>query len=298
MSLEYSDFDDLFIDVGEVVIRARTAGSGPPILLLHGYPESSLMWRHVAPALAADFTVVVTDLRGYGSSSAPADSDDHAIYGKRAMAEDQARVMTALGHNSFGVAGHDRGGRVAHRLALDHPARVQRICVLDIVPTLHMFENVDRAMAQSYFHWFFLTQPDGLPEALINADPDAWVTSRFRGRHSGSGELNPDVISEYADYFRDPERVAATCADYRAAASIDLIHDRTDRAAGRRVTSPLLAFWGEDSYVGRNFEVVDVWGNYADVVSGIEAPSDHFIPEELPALTASVLGDFFREGET
>ena len=175
MTIPFTDFDRRYVDVDGVVIHARVAGSGPAILLLHGYPESSYMWRHVAPALTSDFTVVAADLRGYGESDAPADDADHLTYSRRAMAADQVGLMSALGHERFTVAGHDRGGRVAHRMALDHPERVERVAVLDIVPTLHMFENVDRAMAQSYFHWFFLNQPFDLPERLITADPESRV---------------------------------------------------------------------------------------------------------------------------
>ena len=281
------------LDVGPVQIHARTAGSGPPLLLLHGYPESSLMWRDVAPSLAENFTVVATDLRGYGNSSTPPDDELHETYSKRSMAADQAKVMELLGHDQFMVAGHDRGGRVAHRLALDFPTRIKRLAVLDIIPTLHMFENVDRKMAQSYFHWFFLIQGNGVPEQLINADPQAWIASRFSGRLLGENPIDPDAITEYTKIYQDPAHVAATCADYRAAASIDLDHDRADRSAKHRITAPLLVMWGQSSYVGRNFDSVEVWKNYADQVTGIQVPSDHYIPEEAPSFTAEVLSEFF-----
>ena len=296
MTSGLAGFEDALLDVGDVSIRTRTAGNGPPLLLLHGYPESSYMWRHVAPELARDFSVVVTDLRGYGSSSAPPDDAEHQTYSKRAMAADQLAVMEALGHDTFAVAGHDRGGRVAHRLALDHPTRVTRVAVLDIVPTLHMYENVDLAMAQTYFHWFFLTQPGDMPERLINADPDAWIATRFRGRHRGEAGMDEEAIAEYTAAFRDPARVAATCADYRAAATIDLVHDREDRAAGRRIEAPLLAMWGATSYVGRNFDVVPVWREFAASVSGVSVPSDHYLPEEAPELTTRALREFFLDG--
>jgi len=296
VSLAFAEFESLQLDVGPVQIHARTAGSGPPLLLLHGYPESSLMWRNVAPSLAENFTVVATDLRGYGNSSTPPDDELHETYSKRAMAADQAKVMELLGHDQFMVAGHDRGGRVAHRLALDFPTRIKRLAVLDIIPTLHMFENVDREMAQSYFHWFFLIQGDGVPERLINADPQAWIASRFSGRLLGENPIDPETITEYTNIFRDPAHVAATCADYRAAASIDLDHDRADRSAKHRITAPLLVMWGQSSYVGRNFDSVAVWGNFADQVTGIQAPSDHYIPEEAPSFTAEVLSEFFSAG--
>ena len=296
MSLAFAEFESLQLDVGPVQIHVRTAGSGPPLLLLHGYPESSLMWRDVAPSLTEKFTVVATDLRGYGNSSTPPDDELHEAYSKRSMAADQAKVMELLGHDQFMVAGHDRGGRVAHRLALDFPTRINRLAVLDIIPTLHMFENVDREMAQSYFHWFFLIQGNGVPEQLINADPQAWIASRFSGRLLGKNPIDPDAITEYTNIFRDPAHVAATCADYRAAASIDLDHDRADRSAKHRITAPLLVMWGQSSYVGRNFDSVEVWKNFADQVTGIQAPSDHYIPEEAPSFTAEVLSEFFSAG--
>ncbi|MCX6417434.1 MAG: alpha/beta hydrolase [Actinobacteria bacterium] len=296
MSIAFAEFESLQLDVGPVQIHVRTAGSGPPLLLLHGYPESSLMWRDVASSLAEKFTVVATDLRGYGNSSTPPDDELHETYSKRAMAADQAKVMELLGHDKFMVAGHDRGGRVAHRLALDFPTRINRLAVLDIIPTLHMFENVDREMAQSYFHWFFLIQGNGVPEQLINADPQAWIASRFSGRLLGENPIDPDAITEYTNIFQDPAHVAATCADYRAAASIDLDHDRADRSAKHRITAPLLVMWGQSSYVGRNFDSVEVWKNFADQVTGIQAPSDHYIPEEAPSFTAEVLSEFFSAG--
>jgi haloacetate dehalogenase len=296
VSVAFAEFESLQLDVGPVQIHARKAGSGPPLLLLHGYPESSLMWRDVAPSLAEKFTVVTTDLRGYGNSSTPPDDELHETYSKRAMAADQVKVMELLGHDQFMVAGHDRGGRVAHRLALDFPTRIKRLAVLDIIPTLHMFESVDREMAQSYFHWFFLIQGNGVPERLINADPEAWIASRFSGRLLGENPIDPETITEYTNIFRDPAHVAATCADYRAAASIDLDHDRANRSAKHRITAPLLVMWGQSSYVGRNFDSVQVWKNFADQVTGIQAPSDHYIPEEAPSFTAEVLSEFFSAG--
>lgn len=281
------------IVVGGAEIHARTAGSGPPLLLLHGYPQSLWMWHRVAPVLAGRFSVVLADLRGYGRSSAPPPDQSGATYSKRAMAADQVTLMTALGHERFGVIGHDRGGRVAHRLALDHRDRVVAIAVLDIVPTLHMFENVDRAMATSYFHWFFLTQPGDLPERLINADPETWLRSRFERRHLGPFPFDPVALAEYLEAFRDPAVVAATCADYRAAASVDLDHDRESRLRHQAVSSPLLALWGSHSYVGRHFDVTDIWRGYATEVTGTAIEADHYLAEEAPAPTADQLERFF-----
>lgn len=294
MSRTFSEFDRVNVDVDGVTIHARVAGSGQPLLLLHGYPESSYMWRHVAPRLTNEFTVIASDLRGYGESDTPADDPAHLTYSRRVMAADQVAVMSRLGFDRFAVAGHDRGGRVAHRMALDFPAVVRRLAVLDIVPTLHMFENVDREMAQTYFHWFFLNQPGDLPELLITADPEGWIASRFRSRTSGAWRQEQDALDEYTRFFRDPAHVAATCADYRAAASIDLEHDRHDRELGHRIASPLLVTWGESSYVGRSFDVADVWQTYAEDVTAMPLASDHYIPEEAPEATARALMSFFR----
>lgn len=298
MTRAFADFDHVKVDADGVTIHARVAGSGPPLLLLHGYPQSSYMWRHVAPRLADSFSVVASDLRGYGDSDAPRDDADHVTYSRRVMAADQVQLMSTLGHERFAVAGHDRGGRVGHRMALDHPDRVERLAVLDIVPTLHMFENVDGDMAQTYFHWFFLNQPSDLPERLISADPEGWIASRFARRTSGPWRQEQDAIDEYTRVFRDPDHVAATCADYRAAASIDLVHDRHDRELGRRVGVPLLTMWGQSSYVGRAFDVVDIWRAYASDVTAMPMASDHYIPEEAPDSTYMALLQFFRSEST
>jgi haloacetate dehalogenase len=287
-----SGFDERMIEAGGIRMRVRTAGSGPPLLLLHGYPQSLLMWHRVAPALAEGHAVVLADLRGYGSSDKPVVSEDGRTYAKRTMAADQVAVMEALGHRRFAVVGHDRGARVGHRLALDHPDRIAAIAVLDIIPTLHMFEHVDRAMASEYFHWFFLARPDGLPERLLMSDPDAWIDSRFQGRHAGGQPIDPIALAEYRSAFRDPAMIKATCADYRAAGSIDLAHDRADRAAGRRVEAPLLVLWGRASYVGRNFDPVLVWRDYARDVFGAALDADHYLAEEAPGPTLTALTPF------
>ena len=287
-------FDERVVDVGGLRIRARRAGSGPPVLMLHGYPETLVMWHRVAPVLADGFEVVLADLRGCGGSDKPAPDPDNATYAKRTMALDQARLMEHLGHERFAVVGHDRGGRVAHRLALDHPGRVAAVAVLDIVPTLHMFEHVDRAMATEYVHWFFLARPDGLPERLIGADPDAWLESRFRGRHGGGMPFDPAALDEYRRAFRDVATIRATCADYRAAATIDLEHDRADRAAGRMVRAPLLVLWGRRSYIGRAFEPAEAWRRYADTVSGAAIEADHYLAEEAPDAVLAALRPFLE----
>lgn len=276
----------MVVDCDGIEIAAQTRGSGSPVLLLHGYPETKAMWNEVADALAVEHTVVAADLRGYGDSAKPRG----AYYSKREMARDQVTLMRELGFPRFAVVGHDRGGRVAHRMVLDHPAAVAALAVLDIVPTLHMFENVDRAMATAYFHWFFLARDDGMPEALIGADRETWLRSRFTGRRR-DGDRLPDAFDEYLRCF-DLDTVFASGADYRAAATVDLEHDRADRDAGRSVDCPVLALWGVDSYVGRHFDVLDAWQTYAPGVAGAPIEADHYLPEEAPAPTAAALREF------
>lgn len=282
------------VQVGGVRINVRTAGRGPAVLLLHGYPESMTMWHRVAPSLAEDFTVVLADLRGYGASDKPP-SDGSDTYSKRTMGADMLGVMGTLGHDRFAVVGHDRGGRVAHRMALDAAERVSAVAVLDIVPTLHMFTHVDRAMATSYFHWFFLTVGGGLPEALINADPHTWVRSRFQGRRGGGLAIDERAMDEYERWFGDPATVRATCADYRAAATTDLALDRHDHARGRRLQQPLLALAGATSYVGRTFALAEVWSEYATRVAARSVDADHYLAEEAPEPTLAALRRFLTE---
>lgn len=274
------------VDCDGIEIAADVRGTGPAVLLLHGYPETKAMWGEVAESLAVDHTVITADLRGYGDSAKP--RGEH--YAKREMAHDQVVMMRALGFDRFAVIGHDRGGRVGHRLALDHPDAVTALAVLDIVPTLHMFENVDRAMATSYFHWFFLARTDGMPEALITADRETWLRSRFTGRRH-DGDRLPDAYDEYLRCF-DVDTVHASGADYRAAASVDLEHDRADRSAGRTIACPTLALWGAHSYVGRHFDVLESWRPYASSVTGRAIDADHYLAEEAPDATAAALREF------
>lgn len=277
------------LDCDGIGIAAEVRGSGPAVLLLHGYPETKAMWEEVAAEFSTTHTVVATDLRGYGDSAKPRGER----YSKREMAADQVLAMRTLGFERFAVVGHDRGGRVGHRMALDHPEAVTALAVLDIVPTLHMFENVDREMATAYFHWFFLARADGLPEALISADRETWLRSRFTGRRH-DGDRLPEAYAEYLRCF-DVDTVHASGADYRAAAGIDLDHDRADRAAGRRVDVPVLALWGEHSYVGRNFDVRAAWTPYAPAVTGAPVDADHYLAEEAPRATAAALRAFLAE---
>ncbi|WP_322487223.1 alpha/beta hydrolase [Chloroflexus sp.] len=279
--------------IGGVTIAGAIGGSGPPLLLLHGYPQTHAMWHAIAPALAASFTVVAADLRGYGDSDKPADDAEHATYSKRVMAADMVRLMELLGFTRFAVAGHDRGARLTHRLCLDHPDRVTRAAVLDIAPTHHMYLTADRAFATAYYHWFFLIQPAPLPERLIGADPEFWVRSKLAHWGRTPTTFTEQAIAEYARCFRDPTAIAASCADYRAAASIDLVHDDEDFRAGRKVLCPLLVLWGSDGFVGKRYDVLQVWREYAVNVQGHSVPGGHFLPEEAPAETLAALQQFF-----
>jgi haloacetate dehalogenase len=280
------------IDTGTVSIRARTGGNGPPLLLLHGNPQTHVMWHAVAPALAEHFTVVATDLTGYGMSSKPPSSDDHSPYSKRSMANDQVAVMRKLGHEKFIVAGHDRGGRVAYRMALDHPEVVQKLAVLDIIPTLEAFERGGKDFGLGYYHWFFLAQPAPLPETLIDADPDwfwRWHTDRVPRKF-----FAPEAVEDYLNCFRNPETVRAICEDYRAATGIDCDIDAQDRAAGRRITCPTLALWGKQARLEQWYDTLAVWRDWANEVQGGAVDCGHYLPEEKPSETASALIAFFN----
>jgi haloacetate dehalogenase len=280
------------IQTSEATIHAVRRGSGPPLLLLHGYPQTHVMWHLVAPKLAEEFTVVVPDLRGYGDSSKPPGDREHARYSKRAMAQDQVELMQRLGFESFFVAGHDRGGRVAHRMALDHPQRVRKVAVLDIVPTRKMFASFDQYLATVYFHWFFLIQPHPFPERLLGSDPEYFIRSRFAGLSSGGRPLVEEAIAEYVRCFKDPASIHGTCEDYRAAASIDLAHDEAD--IDRRVACPLLALWGANGRIAPAFDVLATWRERASDVRGRALPCGHYLPEEAPDETLAELRAFFR----
>jgi len=279
------------VRVGDVTLAASVGGSGPPLLLLHGYPQTRACWHLVAPGLARRFTVVAADLRGYGDSSKPAADDDHAAYSKRTMAADMVGLMRELGHERFSVAGHDRGARVARRMALDHPAAVERAAVLDIVPTLTLFDGTDQAFATAYYHWFFLLQPDGLPETMIGRDPEWFLRETLRRWSGRARPLDEGAIREYARCFSDPAAIHGSCEDYRAAATIDLEHDRAD--AGRRMDCPLLVLWGAHGAMERLHDVLGSWRDSASEVSGRALPCGHFLPEECPEETLAELTSFF-----
>ena len=283
-------FDQTRVPTSGAEINVRKAGSGPPLLLLHGYPETHVMWHKVAPRLAERFTVVLTDLRGYGDSAKPAGGDDHAAYSKRAMAQDQVEVMAALGFDRFAVVGHDRGARVTHRMALDHPERVTKAAVLDIAPTLYMYEHADMALATAYYHWFFLIQTFDLPERLIGADPDFYVDKKIGKWSKTEGCFSAEALAEYKRCFADPATIHATCEDYRAAAGIDLEHDRADLE--RKIACPLLVLWGAEGVIERTYDTLAVWRARAGNVSGRALPCGHFLPEEAPEETLAELVAF------
>lgn len=289
----FERFDTRDVAVNGTVIRCRVGGSGPALLLLHGHPQSHVMWHRVAPTLAEKFSVVCADLRGYGDSARPGASPHHAAYSKRTMAQDMADLMTSLGHQQFRLAAHDRGARVAHRLLLDHPDRVQRAMLLDIAPTLAMYEQTTEAFAKAYWHWFFLIQPAPLPERLIDADPAAYIRDVMGRRHAGLAAFAPDALQEYLRCIAIPGTATAICEDYRASAGIDLEHDRADREKGHKVLAPLRVLWGAEGAVGRCFPVLDLWREAAADVSGKALDCGHYIAEEQPAKLLEEMAEFF-----
>jgi haloacetate dehalogenase len=282
----FEGFESSMVDTGETSIRVRRGGSGPPLLLLHGNPQTHTMWHLLAPRLAQEFTVVATDLRGYGESGKPDTTPDHEPYSKRAMARDQVAVMQQLGFERFAVAGHDRGGRVAYRLALDHPERVEKVAVLDIIPTGEAFRRTDFRFAMGYWHWFFLAQPFDLPERLIGADPEGYF-----GRRQNE-VFTPEARAEYLRHFTNPEVIHAICEDYRAGATFDFQLDEAERGQ-KRISSPLLVLWGSRGALQNWYDVLEVWRGWADDVRGRAIDSGHFLAEEAPDETYAELRAFF-----
>lgn len=274
-------------------INLVTGGDGPPLLLLHGYPETHAMWHKIAPQLARDYTVVCADLRGYGDSSKPKGLPDHSNYSKRAMAQDMVEVMSALGHHSFHLAGHDRGARVAHRLARDHGKRVTTLTVLDISPTLKMYDSTNKAFASAYYHWFFLIQKPPLPEQLLAGHVPHYILGRIGRGKGGLKHFSAAAQHEYVRCFRDPRTIHATCEDYRASATIDLQHDRRD--LNKKLRMPMMVLWGKQGVIERMFKPLRDWREVARDVRGRALDCGHFLPEEAPQDVLLEIRRFLRQ---
>lgn len=288
-----SSFAPLTVDRAGVQLNTRVGGEGPPLLLMHGHPQNMAMWHRVAPVLAQTHRVVLMDLRGYGDSSRPASDPAHINHSKREMALDALAVMKAHGFERFDVLAHDRGARVAHRLAMDAPAAVRRLLLLDIAPTLAMYENTSEAFARAYWHWFFMIQPGPLPEALIESGPARYVRSVMGARYAGLQAFAPEALAEYERCAALPGTARSIAEDYRASASLDLEHDRADVAAGRKLAQPLCVLWGEHGAVGRCFDVLGLWRERAAQVTGHALPCGHYLAEEAPEHVIAQAQAFF-----
>src|SRR5437763_2780078 len=297
MATWFDNFQARPYDTGDARIFARSGGKpdGPPLLLLHGFPQTHAIWHRVARKLAARWFLVMPDLRGYGDSSKPPGLPDHANYSKRAMAADMVTLMRSLGHERFGVVGHDRGGRVAHRLALDHPQAVSRLCLVDIAPTLDMYDATDMRFARHYYHWFHLIQPAPLPETMIGGDPRFYLRWKLGAwGAAGIAHIEPEALAEYERCFCHEEAIHAACEDYRASAGIDLEHDRASREAGQKIACDTLVLWGTRGIVELLYEPLELWqAQCAGLVRGHAMPAGHFIPEELPDELAGQPTAFF-----
>jgi haloacetate dehalogenase len=287
------EFNKIQISTKGAAIFMEHGGSGQPLLFLHGYPQTHMMWHQVASQFTSQFRVLCPDLRGYGDSAKPKSTPDHRFYSKRAMAQDMVELMDYFGYREFSVVGHDRGARVAHRLALDYPDRVKKVCIMDIVPTYHMFKHTDQAFATGYYHWFFLIQPNGLPEKLISTNPAYYLMEKLKRWSAPDAQFAPQAVSEYIRCFSNPETIRASCDDYRAAASIDLEHD--EASLGQKIRCPLLVLWGAKGFVHRTYDVIAVWRQYAEQVEGQALDCGHFLPEEKPEDVVRALFNFFRE---
>jgi haloacetate dehalogenase len=292
----FEGFQQRQIDNGEVTINLRMAGNGPPLLLLHGYPQTHVMWHKIAPQLAEQFTVVVPDLRGYGDSSKPAAGENHVGYSKRQMALDLVHVMTTLGFETWGVAGHDRGARVSYRMALDHPDRIERLCSMDVVPTIEQFETTaHRPTAVAMYHWFMLAQPSPFPETLIGADPEYFLRHSMESWGGSAGAFTDEAMAEYIRCFSNPETIRATCDCYRAGATIDCDIDGQSREAGDKITCPTLIMWGNRGDTWSFERQLEVWRRWAIDVTGQGVPGGHFCPEEAPIETLEAMLGFFSK---
>ena len=283
------------IEAGEITLNVRIAGEGPPLLLLHGFPETGACWDRVLPDFASEFRVIAPDLRGYGASDMP-ESEGGTAYTKRLMAEDMVALMAGLGYEQFSILGHDRGARVSYRLALDHPERVERIGIIEVVPTADMWAAFDADLALSAFHWTFLAERAPLPETLINAAPDAFLDHLLGGWTKGPGLASyaPDALAEYRAQMRDPDRVHAMCEDYRAGATLDRQYDEADRASGRKIAAPLHFLWSEGGFPAQTGRPEASWEGWAETVTTSHVDCGHFVPEERPAETVATFLPFFR----
>jgi haloacetate dehalogenase len=273
-----------------IKINTIKLGKGEPLLLLHGYPQTHVMWHKILPLLAEYFTVVATDLRGYGDSSKPLIEDDRTAYSKRAMAADQVEVMSQLGYDRFYLVGHDRGARVAHRLTLDYPEKVKKLAFLDIIPTYYLYSNSDREFATAYYHWFFLIQPHPLPETLIGANPEYFLRHCLQSWGRNFSAFTDAALAEYIRCFSDVHTIRASCEDYRASATIDLVDDEAD--LDKKITCPLLVLWGSQGIIGRKYDVLEIWRERAIDVIGKTIDCGHFLPEEAPKETYEALQKF------
>lgn len=289
----FDGFETKRLSVNDTEVHLRTAGKGPPLLLVHGYPQTHIMWHKIAPQLAEEFTVVCPDLRGYGDSGKPATDERHFPYSKRAMAQDLVEVMAALGHSTFFLAGHDRGGRVSYRLTLDHPEKVAKLATLDIVPTVEQFERMGMSGSMGSFHWFFLAQPAPLPETMIGNDPDFFLRSMLSNWAGSDCAFTSEAMAEYSRCFSDPATIHSTCEDYRAGATVDCAFDAEDREAGHKITCPMLALWGDKGRPHKREAVLEVWQRWATNLKGRGIPCGHFLPEEAPNETLNALRKFF-----
>ncbi|MGB4948328.1 MAG: alpha/beta hydrolase [Candidatus Competibacter denitrificans] len=287
------EFNKIQISTKGAAIFMEHGGSGQPLLFLHGYPQTHMMWHQVASQFTSQFRVLCPDLRGYGDSAKPKSTPDHRFYSKRAMAQDMVELMDYFGYREFSVVGHDRGARVAHRLALDYPDRVKKVCIMDIVPTYHMFKHTDQAFATGYYHWFFLIQPNGLPEKLISTNPAYYLMEKLKRWSAPDAQFAPQAVSEYIRCFSNPETIRASCDDYRAAASIDLEHD--EASLGQKIRCPLLVLWGAKGFVHRTYDVLAVWRQYAEQVEGQALDCGHFLPEEKPEDVVPALQTFLAK---
>jgi haloacetate dehalogenase len=291
----FEGFAQATIDTGEALIRVRHGGHGPPVLMLHGIPQTHVMWHKIAPQLAKNFTIVISDLRGYGDSSKPPTTPDHAPYSKRAMARDQVEVMRQLSFDRFFLVGHDRGARCAYRMALDHPDRVLKLAVLDIVPTGDVFRRTDMKLGLAFWIWFFLAQPYDLPERVVGANPQLFLDYMLDNWSGSANAFTTEARAEYLRTFRRPETIHAICEEYRAAATFDVQHDEADRGR-RRITCPVLALWSRQGFLQSWDDVLVVWRTWADDVRGRALDCGHFLAEEAPDETYRELSAFFAEG--